>query len=452
MRDLTENDIYEFMHGPDVESKDWYGYCWCVLSPDRNRTRMKSTCTRILKTHTNRSRVFSALYTAILYLSITFARYVIPMLINSECPNSKSRKSELVFIRTCYSEILSLTVVPIIFGTSFGATSTKTPRSDFSVTWYEDVGSYVVNSLVLIPALDFVVEVLLLLLRLTRRRWFAQKYRIQIDLNRVYENPSFAVEYRYSRMLSYSLACVIFSAGMPILLPLGALTMAVYFFYERALFLWLTKREEYTHSLSLERPANYLMLFGCGIHCCFAVGMYGDLLIGCPKIFRTDYLDTLIDRIRESQYPFTYRQDIRVSAFDSITLTKIGAWLTSSTTVTQVFVIVLLLLFTITRRIINKVPNWRYTCGVPVKHNKEFEDLQRKYETNSDSATFNIHCHPEIGHIFSAVSSLSAQCKQSRLGEDIPESDVFDDENKESWNREAEVYFCEGEKFLSDLL
>lgn len=145
-----------------------------------------------LERHHTKSALEASVSTK-LFLSLTINSAVIPLLV--------------------YAQVDGLKWIPYLF---------KGPFTDFSVGWYQSVGSLICITLAANALIYPLTPMIRSIARRTYRHVFAGYALTQRGLNEMFEGSEFRLSERYAQLMSMIFTSLMFSAGMPLLVPLAA--------------------------------------------------------------------------------------------------------------------------------------------------------------------------------------------------------------------------------------
>ena len=100
----------------------------------------------------------------------------------------------------------------------------------------------------------------------------------QRQMNMSYSGRVFKLEYRYPTLLNVVFVSMLYSAGMPVLYPIGAVTFTIMYFTDKVALLRLYNRPP-KYKASLARLASGAIPVAVVLHLAFAVWMHGGTLL-----------------------------------------------------------------------------------------------------------------------------------------------------------------------------
>ena len=100
----------------------------------------------------------------------------------------------------------------------------------------------------------------------------------QRQMNMSYSGRVFKLEYRYPTLLNVVFVSMLYSAGMPVLYPIGAVTFTIMYFTDKVALLRLYNRPP-KYKASLARLAYGAIPVAVVLHLAFAVWMHGGTLL-----------------------------------------------------------------------------------------------------------------------------------------------------------------------------
>lgn len=124
--------------------------------------------------------------------------------------------------------------------------------SSFESKWYSIPGFYIVFTLLVNTFLPHIVPLgHWLIIKPCKRRALTTSAPTQMELNRLHEGPVFDTPNRYGSALAVAWVALLFYSGLPLLLPIAAVSMIVQFWLDKLLLLRFNSRPKfYTDALS----------------------------------------------------------------------------------------------------------------------------------------------------------------------------------------------------------
>jgi hypothetical protein len=112
-------------------------------------------------------------------------------------------------------------------------------------------------------------------------------FKTQADLNETFIGPPIDYVLRYVVVLNTIFVCFVFSAGMPLLMPIAAVSLFISFNVDKAAFLYLAQRQPASAN-SVARYVVGLLPLAALLH--LGVGVW---MLGSVQVFRNALLDSL---------------------------------------------------------------------------------------------------------------------------------------------------------------
>jgi len=158
--------------------------------------------------------------------------------------------------------------------------------SDIDRDWFTKVGADIL--LIMIINVFSPLVVFMLSSPITScKRWCLRKKKIlQVDLNKLYEGPTFDLGFHYAKTLAFVFVCFAYSGGLPLLLPIITFFLFMQYWMNKYLVLRAYKRPPYYDS-NLNERALRILPAALLIHLAFSLWCYG-----APDIFTTDSTST----------------------------------------------------------------------------------------------------------------------------------------------------------------
>ncbi|CAM9177431.1 unnamed protein product [Ascophyllum nodosum] len=192
-------------------------------------------------------------------------------------------------------------------------------ENDFTPDWYRTLGS----SLVMNVLINAITPHLYWLVMWTRKRrmWKqaksdACKVISQDALHEIAKGLPWEISHRYAEITVIFAVCLAYSAGIPLLLPVGAASFLVFYWVEKALFVnFYTTPPQYSGELTHE--VINLIPFCLWVHTVVAFYMYGNGSI-FPVFVRDD--QSAEDAVAETSDTFNFLGKLRVNAVQPLLL------------------------------------------------------------------------------------------------------------------------------------
>lgn len=169
----------------------------------------------------------------------------------------------------------------------------STYPSDFDRSWYSQVGSKIMISMIIAIFSPHIINLFLIPCKRCRMRQKAQKKTFQRDMNKVLTPPEFKISFSYAIAMNIMFVSLTFSSGMPFLYGSGFFSLITTYYSEKYIgnhwtIIYMT------FSIAVARfcrkPPGYdsvqndliikSMPFALLLHCSVAVWIYG-----CGEIF-----------------------------------------------------------------------------------------------------------------------------------------------------------------------
>ena len=112
-------------------------------------------------------------------------------------------------------------------------------------------------------------------------------FKTQADLNETFVGPPVDYVLRYVVVLNVVFVCFVFSAGMPLLMPIAAISLFISFNVDKAAFLYLAQRQPAAAN-AVARYVVSLLPLAALLH--LGVGVW---MLGSVKVFRNALLDSV---------------------------------------------------------------------------------------------------------------------------------------------------------------
>ncbi|KAJ8601959.1 hypothetical protein CTAYLR_004449 [Chrysophaeum taylorii] len=111
-------------------------------------------------------------------------------------------------------------------------------HSGFSRTWYSEVGTTIVQTVVLNMVVNIISRLYMVLIQDPLLNWFQIDSCVtQNQLNKLLQPRRFDIDHRYSFAFTYILCTLVYCAGLPMLIPLSAAYFWTSYFVDRYLVL-----------------------------------------------------------------------------------------------------------------------------------------------------------------------------------------------------------------------
>ena len=117
--------------------------------------------------------------------------------------------------------------------------------SDLDRSWYSKVGLAIIVMIVTSLITNVISWIIFELIYLLKRKWFAKKQILQIDMNTWMDGSYFNLSYKYALTMSIFAWCIMYWGPIPILIPVCALYFIWEYWIDKIFFLRLNKIPAY---------------------------------------------------------------------------------------------------------------------------------------------------------------------------------------------------------------
>ena len=137
--------------------------------------------------------------------------------------------------------------------------------SDFSPSWYDNVGTALIATMIINLLSPHVYDVVCGLRYCSRVRNPELSAPTQRDLNRAVLGPLNDPAIRYAQIFNTLFVCFVFSTGLPLMIPIAALSFLLFFWVDKLTFLWYFRKPP-AFSVSLQQTMTALLPFALLLH------------------------------------------------------------------------------------------------------------------------------------------------------------------------------------------
>ena len=109
----------------------------------------------------------------------------------------------------------------------------STYPSDFDRSWYSQVGSKIMISMIIAIFSPHIINLFLIPCKRCRMRQKAQKKTFQRDMNKVLTPPEFKISFSYAIAMNIMFVSLTFSSGMPFLYGSGFFSLITIYYSEK---------------------------------------------------------------------------------------------------------------------------------------------------------------------------------------------------------------------------
>lgn len=172
-------------------------------------------------------------------------------------------------------------------------------HSDFTKTWYNDIGQIIIISMiynVFWPALEFGLWYFIrfvyrfldnplyyLLCCIKKYKYHTKKESIPAYLD-IYCGPQYLIHYKYSSIINIVFITFMFGAGIPILYPIAFLSLITFYVIERLLVAY-SYREPPLFDQSLNREAIKMLMLAPILYLSVGFWMYSNKQIFSTEVY-----------------------------------------------------------------------------------------------------------------------------------------------------------------------
>jgi len=154
--------------------------------------------------------------------------------------------------------------------------------TDINRDWFEKVGADILLIMIINVFSPLILFILTAPLTSCKRCCLRKKKILQVDLNNLYEGPTFDLGFHYAKTLAFVFVCFTYSGGLPLLLPLITFFLFMQYWMNKYLVLRSYKKPPYFDSNVNERALQILPI-ALMFHLAFSLWCYG-----APDIFTSD--------------------------------------------------------------------------------------------------------------------------------------------------------------------
>jgi len=207
-------------------------------------------------------------------LMVYMARY--------EKHHSKDNLEQSLFRRVFFLKALNLGVLPLLYNLRVvqevtGNEQVQVPE-DFNTLWYETTGGLIMLNMLANICAPHVYKFFLLWRKYKRIDDILQSTDValtQRELNDAFLGPDFDISLRYAQIIATIFVCMMYSAGMPMLNVICFLSMLIFYWVDKLMFLRLWRTPPY-YSARLGKAATSLLDYAALVHVGMAIWMLGN--------------------------------------------------------------------------------------------------------------------------------------------------------------------------------
>jgi len=149
------------------------------------------------------------------------------------------------------------------------------PFEDIDRGWYAVVGAAILTNMLLNAVVPSCVSIVKGVVTWVKRRCMTRNLKHHAELLDVYTNPEFDIKAKYAQLLTTVFVTLTYSSGLPLLNLFAMAYMFCMYWADKFILLWGSKRPP-MYNTQMAKDASEFMLYAVGIHCLFAILMYGQ--------------------------------------------------------------------------------------------------------------------------------------------------------------------------------
>jgi hypothetical protein len=226
---------------------------------------------------------------SILVIIVNFVlRSLLIKLAEQEKPQSISQLQTAIVSKVFVAQFANTAlVVLLVNATIFGGVF-----DDFTDDWYQKVGVAILLTMLINVVSPHCVSVVRVWLRAMMRCCCKCRTKDQESLERLYENPDFTLAANCGQLLNTMFCTLIYSAGLPLLLPFATITVFLVYWCDKFVLLRGSKRTPAFDQSVVEMVVWWIVVVVL-VHAGFAIWMYGmaDIFPVEPSRFEVDMSD-----------------------------------------------------------------------------------------------------------------------------------------------------------------
>lgn len=280
--------------------------CYCLeLVSTQAIMRETEYCSAYVKGYTMQLIAAASAQGVIVLFNMVLKRVIVKVVRYERHHSASSEQKSVMkklFLAQFFNSALILVVVDMylpwlkkaIKGTMLSGMLFEGELDDLTPKWYQEVGYALVVSMIATPMVQR-CQTFVRYYRFTWNRSGAKtKALTQRQLNEAYEGAEFVLSTRYGEILNIIFVTLTFSAGLPILVPLAALSFAQHYLIDKFEFLRVSKLPP-RYSTALAQGAAELMVYACIGHLLFALWANSHYRMD-PEPFVSSVLGTYVEQ------------------------------------------------------------------------------------------------------------------------------------------------------------
>lgn len=214
-------------------------------------------------------------------------------------------RDESVAVRLFFAQFFNTAVLMILINIAWPtkAVSFATSRyTDITAGWYDNVGAQLITTMMInwvSPHVFYIVSGLVLRYRISRgniKAW------AQDDLNQRYLGYPMDLSLRQAQLINVAFVTYSFSTGMPLLIPVGAVSFFLAYWVDKLLFIRYFAKPAFsstivTKTMSALLPIAIILHLGFGVWMLGSIGTFNRALSGYSPIDYEKWLAPYIGKV-----------------------------------------------------------------------------------------------------------------------------------------------------------
>jgi len=166
-------------------------------------------------------------------------------------------------------------------------------QADFGTFWFATTGSKIIFTMILNIFGPHMFPIMGYVQKRCKASWWrctgaeSSKFVTQEDLNKWFLGPEFTLSYRYAQAMATICVCLMFGGGMPILYSVGFVSMLLFYWTDKFLFVRHCRTPP-RFNIRLGQKASYFIYFALLLHTTFTLWMFGNEEIFVAEEYQTE--------------------------------------------------------------------------------------------------------------------------------------------------------------------
>eukprot|EP00743_Colponemidia_sp_Colp-15_P002280 GILK01002471.1.p1 GENE.GILK01002471.1~~GILK01002471.1.p1 ORF type:complete len:780 (-),score=110.70 GILK01002471.1:227-2566(-) len=182
-------------------------------------------------------------------------------------------------IKVFLSQFLNTAAIVLLVNAKFNDDTTASIFTgkyvDFDRSWYSSVGASIIIMMILNCVIPPAVTLVRAPFQRCKQRRLAKRMQTQEELNKLYRLPRFEIATRYAQTLNTVFVSLLYSSGLPILIPLATICVFIAYWVDKYMLLRKCRKPP-AYDNRISKFATSMLPLSLMLHSAFAVWMLGD--------------------------------------------------------------------------------------------------------------------------------------------------------------------------------